>query len=230
VKRDDEWRYREGESDLDYQLRRMSAHGYTFTDLKLKPGESPRRRVAKTLSLISRTLGDSSGNVLIPSLGRSYAQSLEYVPPDHALTVLVGQSLEVGYSFTRGDAPANWARFHASLGIEGLLTALGPAAGRFISFAPKLGVEFEPVPLSGAALQWRLGLRGGFQLSSADEFTRRACAQSLPCSRPVAEVYGAVTAFQWVRAQLAVEFLPPVFGLPFAAAFKPSLGAEFDWP
>jgi hypothetical protein len=222
------WRYQEGEGDLDYQLRRMKDHGYRFDDLGLGEGESPRRSVARQFNLIAAAVGRK--DLLVASAGRTYAQSIEYVPPDHLLTVLVGQTAEVGYSFTRGEGQASWARFHASLGFEGLLSWLGPAPRRFLTLVPLVGVEFEALPLSGAIFQWRGGLRGGFQFSSADAFAQVACSQALPCSRAVTEVYLAATLVQWVRLQVGVEVLPPMRGLPLDARFKPSLGVEIDWP
>jgi predicted acylesterase/phospholipase RssA len=222
------WRYREGESDLDYQLRRMQEHGYRFDDLGLEAGESPRRSVARQFNLIASAVGRR--DLLVASAGRSYAQSIEYVPPDHTLSLLLGPAVEVAYTFSRGEGRASWARLHLSLGVEGLLSLLGPTPGRYLNLSPQVGVEFEATPLSGAIFQWRGGVRAGFQLSTADRFAQVGCTEALPCSRVVTEVYVAGTVVQWARLQLGVEILPPMRGLPFDARFKPSLGVEIDWP
>lgn len=224
------WQFEEDEEAFDYQLRRMQKYGYEFRDLGLDPGQSARGRIAKQLHLVTQSLGGSNNDVLIKSLGRAYTQSIEYVPPDHSLSILVGNNLELAYSRTRGEKDFNWARLHASLGIEGLLTLVGPDTERFIRLQPRLGVEFEPLPLSSTMFQFRAGARAGFSFSSADAFLSKTCDGTRPCSRPAADVWVSATAFQWVRIQIAVEFQPAFLLLPFSAAFRPSLGLEIDWP
>lgn len=224
------WQFEEEEEAFDYQLRRMQKYGYEFRDLGLDPGQSARGSIAKQLNLITQSLGGSNNDVLIKSIGRAYTQSIEYVPPDHALSILVGNNLELAYSRTRGEKDFNWARLHTSLGIEGVLTLVGPDSERFIRLQPRLGVEFEPLPLSSTMFQFRAGARAGFSFSSADAFLSKTCDGTRPCSRPAADVWISATAFQWVRIQIAVEFQPAFLLLPFSAAFRPSLGLEIDWP
>lgn len=224
------WRAGPDESDFDYEVRRLQAHRFAFKDLGLKPGASPRRKIAKQVIEVAQALGRSERGILVPAAGRAYAQSLEYVPPDHSLMVLVGASLEVGYSGTRGESALGWLRFHGSVGVEGLLTVLSPAAQRFIAFSPKVGFELEPLPLSWAALQWRAGVRAGFLFSSADGFASTGCAQPLRCSRVTTEAWAAVTAFQYLRLQLGVEYLPGLRGLPPEVSLRPTLGLQLDWP
>lgn len=225
-----DWKFKTDETPFDYQLRRMQYYGYQFRDLDLAPGESARRKIAKQLNLVIRSVGGSGNDLLVKSLGRAYAQSLEYVPPDHTLSVMVGNNTEVAYTFSRGETKWSWLRFHGSLGIEGLLTLVGPDRERFIRLQPRLGVELEPTPLNTTAYQFRLGARGGFQFSSADSFLAKTCDATLPCSRPVIDVYLSGTLFQWLRLQLGVEFQPKFLALPSSAALRPALGFEIDWP
>src|SRR5205085_11810707 len=104
----------------------------------------------------------------------------------------------------------------------------GTAPNRFVMLTPKLGVEFEPTFLSNEMLQWRIGVRGGFQFSTHDRFAQLGCDARLPCSRAVVEPFVAVTVFQWVRGQLGFDLLPPMRGLPWAFEFRPSMGIELD--
>jgi hypothetical protein len=191
-----------------------------------------RRRIAKTFVEAAGALASSSRDVdlLVPTVGRAYAQSISYAPPDHALHATVGTRLEVGYSFTRGEQRASWLRLHLALALEGITTVFATERNRYFMVTPLVGPEFELVPLSSPFFQWRLGARVGFQFSTFDRFAGVGCDERLPCTRLATEAYVSSTLLQWVRLQVGVSVLPPMRGLGLDVVFRPALGAELDWP
>lgn len=228
------WRYASiDEGAFDHQLRRMSAYGFVYRDLGLEAAEGryARRKIARTLNEATNQLASQQGRAaVVATLGRTTAQYLIYVPPDHAVSLMFGTRFEAAWSFTRAEGAADWVRLNLALGIEGLTTIFGRPENRFLALTPKLGVEFEPTILSNETLQWRLGARGGFQFSTHDAFAQRGCDARLACSRVVIEPYASVTVFQWVRGQLGFDLLPPMRGLTWAFEFRPSMGIELDLP
>lgn len=234
VLQDGKWKYSSREEDpFDHQLRRLSTFGFVYRDLGLEASEGryARRKIARTLNAATNQLASKqSSSALVATLGRTTAQYLIYVPPDHAVSLMFGTRFEASWSFTRAEGAADWVRLNLALGLEGLTTVFTPAASRFFVVTPKLGAEFEPTILSNETLQWRLGARAGFQFSTHDGFAQVGCDARLPCSRVVVEPFVAVTVFQWVRGQLAFDVLPPMRGLPWAFEFRPSIGVELDFP
>ena len=228
------WKYAAGGEDaFDHQVRRLSAYGFVYKDLGLEAsqGRYARRKIARTLNDATNALASKQrSSVAVATLGRTTAQYLIYVPPDHALSLMFGTRLELAWSFTRAEGAADWVRLNFAVGLEGLTTAFAPPVNRFLAVSPKIGAEFEPTILSNETLQWRLGARAGFQFSTHDGFAQAACDGRLACSRVVIEPFAAVTVFQWVRGQLAFDLLPPMRGLPWAFEFRPSIGVELDFP
>lgn len=234
VREEPRWRYAaRGEDPFDHQLRRLSAYGFVYKDLGLEANEGryARRKIARTLNEATNQLASKqNSSALVATLGRTTAQYLIYVPPDHTFSLLFGTRLELAWGFTRAEGAADWVRLNLALGLEGLTTAFAPSANRFLVVSPKVGAELEPTFLSNEMLQWRVGARAGFQFSTHDGFAQAACDARLPCSRVVVEPFAAVTVFQWVRGQLAFDLLPPMRGLPWAFEFRPSIGIELDFP
>jgi hypothetical protein len=155
-----------------------------------------------------------------------------YLPPVHSLYGAFGLGTELGYSVTRDRSSWNWLRLSVAIALDGLSTALSPKDNYF-AVIPKIGFEAE-VYGHGVA-QVRLGLRTGYQLSSADSWTTEDCdlksETRTPCSRWITEAIGSVSLLGFVRLQLAGVFMPAMQAAQQNLfSIRPSLGMQFNSP
>ncbi|MEW5740593.1 MAG: patatin-like phospholipase family protein [Myxococcota bacterium] len=229
------WQFQENESVMDHQLRRLAANGFVFTDLGVPPNRSygAKRQVAvkvrEMVSAISEKQSDV-GATIIPLAGRLGAQALDYSPPVTTMHFSFGRFAEFQYSIASSNPNLAWLRGTMGVLLDGLLSLVGPASRRYFSITPMLGGEVELGPLSGYSVQTRLGLRGGFVFSTADQFASVGCDMTRPCTRAIGEVYASATLYQLVRLQLGLQVGPAMRELPWTFALSPQLGVEFDRP
>lgn len=228
---------RPDERDLDFQLRLLGRYGFHFADLGLARDEADEarvaliRRVAEALQAFA-DLQPRSGWAAGVLARIGVDLGLGYVPPEHSLHVTLGEGLELGYSVTSRDPGWSWLRFGVGLGVEGLGTLLDGTED-YVALIPKLGPELE---LYGhPAVQVRLGLRVGWQLSTGDGFSTRDCdfaaEARLPCSRLVTEIALSASLVGLVRLQLAGVIMPPhATGQELLWAIRPSLGFQLNSP
>lgn len=234
---DEEKIQRDGESELDYQLRLLGRYGFRFRDLGLDRHEAHKAR-DRVIRLVSRMLQQFSD--VQPRVARPMALlmrigvdlRLGYLPPVHSVHLTMGQGIELGYSVRIDDRGSRWPRFGVALGFNGVLTYLG-ASDDFIVVIPKAGLEFEVLGKPGR--QIRLGARMGYQFSSGDDFTTGVCdyanEENLPCSRVVTDAYAAASIFGFLRLQVAGVFEPGLrTGQSDRWALQPTVGVQFNSP
>lgn len=232
---DREWQFKEHESVMDHQLRRLAANGFVFDDLGVPPNRSysAKRQVAvkvrEMVSAISEHQADVGGTI-IPLAGRLGAQALDYSPPATTMQFTFGRFAEFQYSIASSDPALGWLRGTMGVLVDGVLSLVGPSHGRYFALAPLLGGEAELGPLSGYSVQTRLGLRAGFAFSTVDTFATVGCDLSGPCTRAFGETYLSATFYQLIRLQLGLQVAPAMRELPWAFAITPQLGVEFDRP
>jgi predicted acylesterase/phospholipase RssA len=231
-----DFHFREGESNMEHELRRLATHGFVFRDLGVPKERSfkAERYVSKRIAELVRALSDQQRRgvfrVVLPAAGRLAAQAIAYIPPHTAWHVLMGRGLEAAYSGTSSESALNWLRGTIALDLDGLLTLVSRGSGSALKLTPMLGMEVEIPPLSGWAYQSRLGLRGGFGFSTGDTFASDPCEPDAVCSRAVGEFYAAFVAYQLLRVQLAFAAQPPMRGQDWDYIFHPRIGVEFDRP
>ena len=115
-------------------------------------------------------------------------------------------------------------------GFETLLSSVP----RWLGLTPLLGVEVElGAPFDGA-LQLRTGLRGGYLLSSRDDFGTGECAspqdRSRPCSRAVFQATATAIGFHLVRVALVAEWAPALRTDERSLwALRPEIGLQLFW-
>lgn len=224
------------EGDLDYTLRRLGEEQFRFEDLGLERDDArhARREVRAELGkLVDRfaTVQPEAGALLRVAAG-PLLNSLTYQPPEHILHATIGPSIELGWSMTKPASGWAWFRPALALSFDGL-ASLASGSNAYFGLAPYVGLEFEPLPVSSSTFQWRLGLRAGWLFSTGDGFGGRRClpASGQPCSRVTTETYVALSLFERIRLQIAVQYMPPIRrGEPHLWAILPSAGVQFNLP
>jgi hypothetical protein len=210
------WRRRAGEPDSDWTLRRLAELGFRFHDLGLTRATAHRAplvlrgKLGEIVDALATRQGVLASH-LYRVVGEIGLNLIRYAPPRHLLHVLLGNRLEVGYSWTEPTSVMRWLRLEATFGLWGLDTLFSDAPVYF-GMAPAIGVRLEPLPLSRSLLQPRLGLHGGFLFSSADRMLSRSCdvTQEVPCSRPMAEADLSVALLSVLRLQLSAVWFPAI--------------------
>lgn len=227
------------ESDIAYVLRRLSAYGFHFKDLGLRPNES-----TLALERVRELLGEAlvrfsevqpvDGRAAIRFLALPALNLLAYAPPSTIVYGVLGSPNEVGYS-VRAKRPT-WLprtlRANVALQFRGVGTLLS-SEDNAVAFSPVVGGELE-LPFSGPTLQARIGLRGGYIISSAGGKPLGKCKSADDdvgqCSRLTTQTAIELTAYDRLRFHLLGEYLPPVFqGQRHLYSVTPALGAQLSW-
>lgn len=227
------------ESDIAYVLRRLTAYGFHFKDLGLRPNES-----SLALDRVRELLGEAlvrfsevqpvDGRAAIRFLALPALNLLAYAPPPSIVYGVLGSPNEVGYS-ARAKRPT-WLprslRANVALQFRGVGTLLS-SEDNAVAFSPVAGGELE-LPFSGPTLQARIGLRGGYIISSARGKPLGKCKSVDDdvgkCSRLTTQAAIELTAYDRLRFHLLGEYLPPVFqGQTHLYSVTPALGAQLSW-
>ncbi|MBW2463306.1 MAG: patatin-like phospholipase family protein [Deltaproteobacteria bacterium] len=212
-----QWRSHEDEAHYDWMLRRLGTLGFAYRDLGLSASESHLGgdRVRVLLADMTRRLARSQEDLGLPIelAAEAVVNMLQYRAPRNLVHVGMGTGLEIGWSGTIPGTAWEPFRLTASLGFRGFgsLVSSNPS---WFGIAPQLGVEVEILPWSGGIFQPRLGIRGGYLLSTADGMASSPCnvslEETLPCSRPIVQGYVDLSFFQILHLLLIVEVAPAV--------------------
>ncbi len=210
------------ENDFEHTLRLLDLYRFRFEDLlgdtllgsSGGSAEAMTRVRYQLASLLERTAnkqpsGDAS---ILRLLGKPALNFVYYAPPPTILHFSLGRGNEVGASWLRG---LRYFRFTAALQVKGIEEVTFSDQGE-AAFTPMIGVETE---VYGSAIyQMRLGLRGGYQMSTKGfrasdcrnpEATNSFSASRSDCSSFVAQLPFTLAVFERVRFQIAPEYLIP---------------------
>lgn len=225
---------RDGETAVAHAVRRLAALGFHFRGLGLDPDEGDRAMLAirERLSAIGGRFVEAQpyGRQTFDALLRYTMNDIAYAPPVLIGHVVVGRHIELGASLGRPFGRVRWLRATGALSIIGLESAISAGATR-MAFGASLGVEVEPLPLSGAMFQLRFGARAGYALGTNDAAGREPCAaneNARLCSRAFVDSYVALSIAELVRLQLSAFFYPG-YGddQRFTWFVGPSIGVQF---
>jgi len=212
------WERRGNESEFAYTMRLLEFHDFWFQDLGLKKKDSwlalsrMREELAGALDIYAKKLPRSE-SLALRILGKPALNIFYYHPPQAIVHIGAGKGAELSLSLAGKYAPARWLRFNFALNIKGIYEALSPAEDAF-AVSPVAGVELENPAWSSVLLQPRLGVRVGYQFSTADRFWAGRCnmnrmeGDSRMCSAPVAQFFLAFVFFERIRLQGGVEWFP----------------------
>lgn len=224
------------ESDFDHLLRLLTAYQFHFEDLGLTRSEAhkARQRVARRIGQLAKEIGaaQSSGNWMWIAAGRVASNSMYYEPPSHLLYFTLGNRPTLGYSLTEAYSDWSWLRFQANVRTDGLYTLLSESHN-FFAFAPTLGFEVQPLPLSNATYQLWFGAGAGYQFSTEDDMGFKDCraedaVESAPCSGFVVSSHAALSLYEMLRLQVGGMYSPP-FDQKAYWSVSAGIGFQFNW-
>ncbi len=212
----DSWNRLDDESTFEFTLRLLTYYQFQYKDLGLSAADAGkgkyriRRSILALVKAIANAQTSATERTALLTFGRSAVNDIAYESPGFYGYIVVGSAAEGGVSWTPFDWDPNWLRLNMSLQMKGLFAAL-TLDGTGLQMTPMMGPEFEIGPLTNALFQPIIGLRGGFQFSTVDNFTFRKCSESAAggderrCSQIIAQPYIAFTFLERVRLQLVTE-------------------------
>jgi hypothetical protein len=117
------------------------------------------------------------------------------------------------------------------LGIQGASTLFSSTRNE-LGVAPSVGLEFEPVRLSGSLVRGRFGVRAGYGWNTVDDFGERTCSSrdqaQLRCSRAFVDAYALLTLVDIVRITVGVTYAPPAGRFDSGEfGFWPAIGLQW---
>jgi predicted acylesterase/phospholipase RssA len=205
------------ESEFDYTLRLLGDYRFHFRDLGLAPENAGRARIEVRRKLIAmvEALSGAQGSFVdrtaVMTAGRTLINAIYYEPPQKRVYAGIGSSIFTGYLGRLGNLRAlYWNGDVRMMNLRELLSG-----GDFhFSAQATLGLEFALLPLSGRLWQPSVGVRGGYQFSSADGIGIDPCLESnvasdsRRCSGPVIHAPLNFTLLERVRLSLTPTFYP----------------------
>lgn len=213
----DNWRRNtEDENSFEHTMRLLDLYSFHFEDLGLDRDDASlamsriREELLRYVDAFAKKLRLGE-RMAVRLLGKPAINFFAYAPPEAIFYAVVGKGGEGALSATLGQF--NWMRFNFALQMQGFNLFLTEKPNAF-ALTPLVGLELEPIPLSGPLLQTRLGARIGYQFSTEDRFLSAQCdsesfsSDSIRCSAPVAQAFLAFTFYERVRIQFGFEWFP----------------------
>lgn len=216
------WKRADEESVFSHNLRLLSEYHFEYKDMGLAPEEAEkgryriRRRILDLVKAITNEQSSVVDRTALLTIGRSALNEIAYESPPFYGYVVVGSAVEMGLSWTPFDWEPNWLRFNMALQTKGLFAAL-TLDGTGLQLTPMLGPEFEISPLTNSFVQSIVGVRGGYQFSTVDNFKLDTCLEDAAngderrCSQMILEPYVAMTFIERLRVQLVAEIYAESF-------------------
>lgn len=203
------------ETELDYNLRLLTAHGFHFRDLGLSREKAGgvRRVLARHLRDMIGALADRQPTLAQRSalrLGRLAVGTIYYEPPPSWWYVVVGTAEEFGRSNAVPWMP-DWLRLDAAVRIEGIVSLLTRDPDRF-AVALFAGPDIELRPLTRLKHMVTIAPRVGYQFAQGDGFHSRSCTASgthgdgRDCSQLILQAATSVIALEHVRLQVSLDY------------------------
>jgi predicted acylesterase/phospholipase RssA len=203
------------ETELDYNLRLLTAYGFHFRDLGL-PRDQPsgaRRVLARHLREMIEVLADrqpTTAQRKAVRLGTLAVGFLYYEPPPSWWYLVVGTAQEIGGSTAMPGLP-DWLRLNGALRVKGIVSLLTTDPNKF-AVGLFAGPDIELRPFTRLKHMFTIAPRVGYQLSQGDHFHSRSCnaAQTngdrRDCSQLVLQAATSVIAFERVRLQVSLDY------------------------
>jgi hypothetical protein len=202
------------ETELDYNLRLLTAYGFHFRDLGLprERADEARRALARRLRKVVEALADRQplrAQRSAVRLGTLAVGLIYYEPPPSWWYVVVGTAQEIGGS-TALPALPGWLRLNGALRVEGIVSLVTQDPNKFAA-GVFVGPEIELRPFTRLRHMFTIAPRVGYQLSQGDGFGGDACdaagsrGDGRDCSQVVLQAAASVIAFERVRLQVSVD-------------------------
>ena len=234
-------RLRSSESHVAYVMRLLVGHGFRFADHGLSAGRAREAPAAlrRELIAIGKTVSKEqpvADSVVLDTLVALGADAIVYVPPRNSVWLAFGRDVELGGSHGFFDAfrEGRWFRLHGAVQMNRLGQAIssdpGPRAVTLLA-----GAELLPPRISSTRVQLGALLRGGWQLSSIDDWGARRCPEPDTdtlgvCSRPVLQAGAVAALLERVRLHLLAGWYPPYQAMRRSLwAVSPAAGLEWTF-
>lgn len=199
-------------------LNRLAELKFEFRDLGLKPSQSNQvRSVLRSQFLdISNRVSELDSNrsirLQLSTIGRVLSNELGYEPPPISVPVMLGTDIiESGILWTPFRTTRKWLRLSATLQLRNWSSFL-PRDTAYLAIAGAIGPEVFIPGLTSGIVQSSIGFRGGFQFSSWDNFSTKACTasnnevDSRACTQYLLQTYVALGVIDRIRLQLNMDF------------------------
>lgn len=229
------------EPDFDVVFDYLENHDFEFKDLGLARDQSHygkvylKERLNEMLNTMVRKQPEARHEKLI-FLTRPALNFVRYTPPKDYWSALYASSPEIGYSRVIPTDSFQTASYRHTyhLMFNGMSSFFNRAQDIW-AITPLIGLEYEPVNLNSAVVQWHVGGRLGYILADRDSVGTKPCdadlaeISSAACSGVTLHLTAAVSLFELVRLQ--VVYVPLVVD---QLAFNPSpelmlqIGFQFD--
>lgn len=203
------------ETELDYNLRLLTAYGFHFRDLGV-----PREQPDRVRQVLARHLREMIGALANRQptraqriglrLGKLAVSTIYYEPPPSWWYLVVGTAEEFGRSNTVRGLP-DWLRFDAAVRVEGIVSLLTQDPNRF-AVALFAGPDIELRPFTRLTHVFTIAPRVGYQFSQGDSFHSRSCTASRThgdgrdCSQLILQAATSVIAVEHVRLQISLDY------------------------
>jgi len=211
------WRQDRGETSLSHMMRLLAHYQFPFADLGLDGAHADgamakiRHRLGRMVEALSvrQSAGDRA---LISVAGKVGLNVLHYAPPFAIVYAELGRGYELGTSLIairfRDSTSLRWNLAVEGKGLDSLLDAAEHRGPLALAWAPVTGPELE---IHGDAVaQFRLAVRGGFQVSTNGWGTAADFARSSSGGHaPLLQVVPSIALFERLRVQVAYEQLLP---------------------
>ncbi len=210
----------EYKNDFQYFMELLDYHKFQFKDLD-EARENPSYGVVQIENILTEMNGKlaqqqpTGQGFALQTIFKPALNYIKYTPSPSTAYLSLGSGIEAGFSHSlhNGVGFLGRIRLHGSLLYQGADTLFG--GSRTIStVSPMLGFEYESYYLSNEFTQYQFGAKGGYLLSSGDDFGANPCDPlrseniSYACSQWVVGPTASVTLLERLKLHLFGQFYP----------------------
>ncbi len=204
------------ENEFEYTMRLLATYDFHFRDLDLDRDDArfATLRIREELLVLVDEFAKKlkfGERLAIRLMGKPAINFFVYAPPLAIFYLVMGKGAEFALSATL--RKSYWLRFNLAVQAQGVNLFLTEKPNAF-ALTPVAGLEAEIYPASTPILQTRVGVRMGYQFSTADRFLAGTCNagrfrnDTLRCSAPVGQTFLALVFYERIRLQIGLEWFP----------------------
>ncbi|PIK13795.1 patatin-like phospholipase family protein [Halobacteriovorax sp. JY17] len=219
---DKSWKKYKDESQLSYIMRRLGHYEFRFKDLDAK-GRGSDIALVKVKEKMTKAVKYSAKNqprdhgILMNQLASPLMNYLFYSPKQKINYLLVGNnSFNIGSSsvMSSSELSSLYWRYGFGLMLTGIDLIYRPEVSG-LGIVPYFGLYAEPTSFSTPLLQYRFGIRAGYQFSTKNELevgkcpiNSRSTNDFSRCSDFLVSGVFNLTIFETIRSEIVLSTLP----------------------
>jgi hypothetical protein len=205
------------ESELDYNLRLLTAYGFHFRDLGVPPERAgqARQALARRLRQVIETLASrqpTKAQRRALNLGTLAVAVIYYEPPPSWWYAVAGTAQEGGRVMKVPGSP-DWLRLNLALRLKGIVSLLTQDPNKF-AFGAFAGPDIELRPFTRPTHMITIAPRVGYQWSQGDHVGSASCnaagtrGDGRDCSQWLLQAATSFIAIERVRLQVTLDYFP----------------------